>query len=239
MSILDEAFNRYFVRKRHVKPQNSNRSSQAGVECARRLQWNRTRWSEQQLPPADRQRRFELGNIFEPHVIRILNEEGIQIRQSQRDLEWKQFQLTGSIDGDVGAEEDAPVIDVKTSARFTFERIRRYRTAADLLADEKSYIRGYVVQVALYCLLLPRKRGYVFFVEKDSFRTHTIEVSLDDPVVLEAAEAALAAREVLRRPLLLVEPRVWVAPGRLAQLLASVPPDGEVVLVERDPDANR
>jgi hypothetical protein len=56
---------------------------------------------------------------------------------------------------------------------------------------------------------------------------------------LEEAEAALEAQGVVRRPLLLVEPRGWVAPGRLAQLLSSVPPEGEVVLLERDPDAKR
>jgi hypothetical protein len=49
---------------------------------------------------------------------------------------------------------------------------------------------------------------------------------------LEAAEARAAAAAAARRPLVLVEPRTWVAPGRLAQLLSSVPPDGDVVLVE-------
>lgn len=56
---------------------------------------------------------------------------------------------------------------------------------------------------------------------------------------LEEAEARAAAAAQVRRPLLLVEPRSWVAPGRLAQLLSSVPPEGEVVLVEQDPEANR
>lgn len=51
---------------------------------------------------------------------------------------------------------------------------------------------------------------------------------------LEEAEARAAAAAEVRRPILLVEPRSWVAPGRLAQLLSSVPPEGEIVLVERD-----
>ena len=88
MSILDDAFTQYFEKRGRVRPQHTNRSSQAGIECGRRLEWNRTRWSEAALPKTDLQRRFELGNIFEPHVIRILNAEGIDVRQSQRDLEW-------------------------------------------------------------------------------------------------------------------------------------------------------
>ena len=50
---------------------------------------------------------------------------------------------------------------------------------------------------------------------------------------LEEAEERAAATDIVRRPLVLVEPRTWVAPGRLSQLLSSVPPQGEVVLVER------
>jgi hypothetical protein len=50
---------------------------------------------------------------------------------------------------------------------------------------------------------------------------------------LEEARARREATDVVRRPLVLVEPRTWVAPGRLSQLLSSVPPQGEVVLVER------
>jgi Flp pilus assembly protein TadB len=55
----------------------------------------------------------------------------------------------------------------------------------------------------------------------------------DALAALEAAEARVEAAAVVRRPLVLVEPRSWMAPGRLSQLVASVPPQGEVVLVER------
>lgn len=51
---------------------------------------------------------------------------------------------------------------------------------------------------------------------------------------LEEAEARAASRAAARRPLILVEPEGWVAPGRLAQLLASVPPDGEVLVLEKN-----
>jgi hypothetical protein len=48
-----------------------------------------------------------------------------------------------------------------------------------------------------------------------------------------AAEEREAARAVVRRPLVLVEPRTWISDGRLAQLLSSIPPGGQAVVVER------
>jgi len=50
---------------------------------------------------------------------------------------------------------------------------------------------------------------------------------------LDAAEARAAAEVSARKPLVLVEPSSWVSPGRLAQLLSSIPPQGAVVVIER------
>jgi hypothetical protein len=50
---------------------------------------------------------------------------------------------------------------------------------------------------------------------------------------LEAAEARAAAELEARKALVLVEPSTWVSSGRLGQLLSSIPPQGEVVVVER------
>ncbi len=50
---------------------------------------------------------------------------------------------------------------------------------------------------------------------------------------LTEAEARHEAAATARRPLVLVEPSAWWEPGRLDQLLSSVPPEGEVVVVER------
>lgn len=50
---------------------------------------------------------------------------------------------------------------------------------------------------------------------------------------LEAAEARRNARTVLDRPLVMVEPEGWVSAARLDQLLASLPAETDVVVVER------
>jgi hypothetical protein len=50
---------------------------------------------------------------------------------------------------------------------------------------------------------------------------------------LEAAEARAAARSVLARPLVMVEPSAWISDARLEQLLSSLPDETDVVVVER------
>ena len=50
---------------------------------------------------------------------------------------------------------------------------------------------------------------------------------------LEAAEARAAARTVLARPLVMVEPSAWISDTRLEQLLSSLPDETDVVVVER------
>lgn len=191
MNPLDASLTKLFEDRRRVTPQHTNRASQAGIECARRLQWHRTRWQSAALPPVPLQRRFELGKIFEPQIVRLLEDAGVRVEQSQRDLHWPSLQLTGHVDGVVGEGEDRAVLEIKTASRFSFNRIRKSASAARLLEDDRAYVRGYVVQGALYALLLGLKRTWLLFFDKDSGSSHTIEVSLEDPMVLAAAEQAL------------------------------------------------
>jgi hypothetical protein len=54
---------------------------------------------------------------------------------------------------------------------------------------------------------------------------------------LAEAEARIVAEEDVKRPIVLAEPSVWLNEGQLRQLLASVPPHGRVIIIERQ-DAN-
>lgn len=49
---------------------------------------------------------------------------------------------------------------------------------------------------------------------------------------LEAAQARADARATVARPLVLVEPTDWISRGRLTQLLSSIPPEGQAIVVE-------
>lgn len=207
MHKLDAAIQDALLHGRRVRPQHTNRASQAGVECSRRLLWHRTRWQDATLPDVGLERRFALGRALEPEIIRLVEAAGFKVEQSQRDLTWPALELTGHIDGVIGFDGLRLVLEAKTTSRFSFEKVRKAGSAAELLEDRRSYVRGYVVQTALYALLLGLPGGLILFLDKDSGQTHTVPVMLEDGAVLDAAEkvlqrfekvnAAIAAREDL------------------------------------------
>src|SRR5512138_3907037 len=124
MHSLDLAIEAALEKSRRVRPQHSNRASQAGIECARRLQWNRTRWQDAKLPDVGLERRFALGRALEPEIIRLVEAAGLKVEQSQRDLSWPALQMTAHIDGVIEDAGEKVVLEAKTSSKFSFEKIR-------------------------------------------------------------------------------------------------------------------
>lgn len=201
MSFLDDAFESGFQKGRRVLPQHTNRASQSGWVCKRRLQWTRTRWREASLPDTGLERLFAMGRVLEPVILRRLEDSGLTITQSQRDLSWPEFQLTGHIDGIVSVPDtpEEAILEIKSCSRFSYDKLKKAgRTAAEIMKIG-GYLAGYVSQLGLYCLLMGKQRGFLFFVEKDTLRSHTVEVNLNDTAVLNAAEAALSRFEAVNK----------------------------------------
>jgi hypothetical protein len=190
MSFLDEAVSSYFERERSVYPQRSNWPSQLGIDCSRQLLWNRTRWAEKALPEPSLMRRFRLGKMLEPALVRLLEDAGITVEQTQRPLVDDELELSGKIDGLVrDREKRVWVPDFKTASGNGFRTVVRAGTAEGLLQSEKAYLRGYPLQVGFYARMLDLETGgLLFFANKESLETFTIEVRLDDPAVIAAME---------------------------------------------------
>jgi len=200
MSFIEDALSRYFEGKRRITAQASNRASQAGIECSRRLLWHRTKWEKAALPDEGLQRRFELGKILEPVLVRALEDSGLVVEQRQRDLSWPALQATGHLDGIVlePETEKRRILEAKSVSVYVFQKVRKCVTAAELYRLG-GYLGGYVSQGALYCLLMSLEEALLVFLDKASFQTHTITVSINDPFVLELAEAALKRWEKVNK----------------------------------------
>lgn len=198
-NFLNRAFLASMESERRIYPQHTNRASAAGDQCIRRMQWRRTKWSEAILPPVSLVRRFELGKALEPYVIRKLEQGGIAVTQSQRPLEWKNFQLTGHIDGVVRCPDGVEaVVDVKTCSPFVLTKIRSIKKSVGeekaveaLLEAESAYMRAYPIQVLLYALLMSVPRALLFFFDKSSGETETVIVDMSNAAAMNAAETAL------------------------------------------------
>lgn len=195
MSFLDDAVTAYFERERTIYQQRSNWPSQLGLDCSRQLVWNRTRWAEKKLPEPSLMRRFRLGRVLEPAIVRLLEDAGITIEQTQRPLSDEELELSGKIDGVVRDPEGRRwVPDFKTTSGYGFKTIVKAGTAEGLLHSEKAYLRGYPLQVAFYAEMLGfhDTGGLLFFANKESLETFTIEIRLDDPAVVAAMDVKRA-----------------------------------------------
>jgi hypothetical protein len=198
---IDKAIDQFHADSRRVYPQHTNRASQGGITCTRRLLWHRTNWERAALPDVGLQRRFALGNVFEDIVSGWLGEAGFKVVGSQRDLVWRTYELTGHIDGELEIDAERALLETKSCSEFVYRRIERCSTAADLVAIGKDYITGYVVQTGLYIFQLNREEkrevrfGLILFVNKNSGQTHCVIIDALDRVVLDLVEAHLKRLE--------------------------------------------
>ena len=88
-------------RKIKQHPVNSNRASDLGIPCVRYHVLNRTRWQEKSLHDVGLQFVFDMGNDIEEIVFKELAEAGIKVIEQQRSFEWKEYGITGHVDGKI------------------------------------------------------------------------------------------------------------------------------------------
>ena len=124
MTSLVEKVMEYKAKKAELWPVRSNRASELGHPCVRYHVFNRTRWEERTLPTAELQMVFDLGNALEPVVLDDLRKAGFQINEQQRAFEWKEYQITGSIDAVIVAEDKTYPLEVKTCSPYVFNAIK-------------------------------------------------------------------------------------------------------------------
>lgn len=164
--------------KIRLSPCHTNRASEAGHPCDRYLVLRRTRWEEAALHDVRLQMLFDEGALQEQAVLRDLAEAGWTVIEQQRDYEWKQFQLTGHIDGKVvlnGTGEAVP-IEIKSMSPWIWERIT---SVQDLHDAAQPWLRKYPAQMQLYLLLSNSPKGYLILKNKATGELKEIEVGLD------------------------------------------------------------
>lgn len=184
------------AKTRRIKqfPVNSNRASDLGHECLRYLVLNRTRWQEKSLHDVRLQMIFDLGNVFEKVVMDDLREAGFTILEQQRPFQWKEYQITGSIDGKLLIEGVAIPMEIKSASPFAFKSIN---TAEDIKRHKYHYMRKYLSQLTLYMLMNNSERGVFLFKNKTTGEIKEIWLDLD----YELGESLLKKAEAINNHL--------------------------------------
>jgi CRISPR/Cas system-associated exonuclease Cas4 (RecB family) len=175
----------YDAKKRKAKnyPQHVNRASEAGHPCMKYLVLCRTKWELKQLHGAELEFIFEGGRMIEELAVTDLKEAGFTVVEQNRPFSWREFELSGHVDGKVmegsstsGASNIAYPIEIKGLNMFDFDRLN---SIEDFLQSKKSWLKKYPAQLALYMLMDNIEYGCFYIKRVPGFRPKQIWMHLD------------------------------------------------------------
>jgi CRISPR/Cas system-associated exonuclease Cas4 (RecB family) len=164
------------ARKIKQYPVNSNRASDLGIPCVRYHVLNRTRWEERSLHDVGLQMVFDMGTEIEEIVLKELAEAGIKVIEQQRSFQWKEYGITGHIDGMILEDGKAIPMEIKSCSPFVFKAIN---SIDDLKRGKYAYLRKYPTQLNLYLLMDNKERGLFLFKDKVSGAIKEIPMDID------------------------------------------------------------
>lgn len=181
-------------------PCHVNRASGLGYSvpelegCLRKGVYERTAWDKKEYWPLEMLRIFEEGNRQEIHIMEDLAKAGYPVIEAQSSFQWKEYQITGHIDGKFIFETpDGPVsipCEIKSMSPHVFDSIHN-------LDDFKQYswTRTYLVQITLYMLMTNTDQAVFILKNKSTGQLKQINVLLD----YELGEWALKAAEAINK----------------------------------------
>ena len=176
-------------------PVNSNRASDLGIPCVRYHVLNRTKWQEKTLHDVSLQLIFDMGNEIERIVLKDLAESGVNIIEQQRSFEWKEYQITGHVDGKI-LDDDNKVypMEIKSCSPFVFKTITSIH---DLTNGKYGYLRKYPTQLNLYMLMDNKEKAVFIFKDKSSGAMKEIWFDIDYQLGEETLKRAEAINKHL------------------------------------------
>lgn len=162
------------VKKIKIYPCHINRASSLGDPCERRLVLERTSWQEKKPHDVGLQYVFDEGNLQERAVLNDLEEAGIRIIEQQRDFSWKEYQITGHIDGKISVDGKTPPLEIKSMSPNIW---RTMETEDDL--KRYPWTDRYRAQIQLYLLMAEEEEGILILKNKSTGQLKQINIALD------------------------------------------------------------
>lgn len=175
--MIVEKIDEYKKKKIKQWPCNSNRASELGHPCIRYLVYCRTKWQEKVLHGLELQYIFDEGNLHESAIMQEMTAAGLVIIEQQRAFEWKEYEITGHIDGKLFISTDLiKPLEIKSISPFGFVSIN---TIDDIIHHKQFFYRKYVDQLTLYLLMDNKETGLFLFKNKTNGQLKELELKLD------------------------------------------------------------
>jgi len=181
-------------------PVKSNRASQLGHPCLRRLVYLRLHWDKQLPPSPEMFFVFDAGKTIENEAIEELRAAGFEILEQQVALEIKRYNITGHLDFTISDDgRHRYPCDVKSMHPHHAEKMQ---TLDDLVNSGKPWLMSYPAQILLYMHMKKSRWGMLYIKNKATHVPHPIWVQMDDTAkqyVKELFEKAKQVNSYVRR----------------------------------------
>jgi hypothetical protein len=187
VNLVTDKLNKLTEMERSIMPCHTNRASSLGDKCIRKLVYYRTKWSDQEKPSIELQRRFNLGKVLEEYAIMRMLKAGVRVINTQVHLQVPEHQITGHPDGSVidEATEEAYPFDVKSAASSVFHKLH---TKEDF--KQYSWTSKYIAQLMIYMHCLTKDKGFFIFIDKQSGEEKELWLDYDPVFVQELFDKA-------------------------------------------------
>lgn len=196
MKNLVEAVMQKKAEKIRRYPCNTNRASSIGYcvpeleGCLRRGVYERTAWQQKELHDVKLQAIFDEGHDQEAAILRDLAAAGIVIIEQQTPYEWKQYQITGHVDGKYIEDGIAYPIEVKSMSPHIFTIVNSWEDF-----KKKPWTRSYLAQITLYMLMQGIDKAIFILKNKSTGELKQLTVDLD----MDLGEDCLKACEEINK----------------------------------------
>lgn len=168
--------NKYVGSQIKIWSAKSNRASQIGDSCIRKLTYYRIYPELQQLHTIDSQYRFNEGNYQEKLLISDMQKAGLEIINQQRDFYDQKYQLSGHIDGDILYKSNKFPFDVKSVDPNIWKQIDENNIES---LYKYAWMKKYPAQLQSYMFLAEREESILIFKNKSSGMIKIMWLELD------------------------------------------------------------
>ena len=151
----------YMAKQIKLWATKSNRASQIGDPCIRKLVYYRLYPDLQELPSVDLQYIFNEGNIQEQALLKTMAEAGYPVQETQRDFWDARYELSGHIDGIISFNGSRYPLEIKSmnphiwDAVNSIEDLQKYPWTAKYPAQLNCYM--FLMSLEPACMILKNK----------------------------------------------------------------------------------
>ena len=180
---------KYLEEKIHRGRWKSIRASGIGDKCVRRIYYYLTVGELADDITTELAAIFAEGNDQEPGVRRLMSELGMEVMKAGTNMNWDEYNISGTIDGTLVWEGNKYLVEIKTVSDFAWDKLNKIEDF------DEGYYQKWAAQMQIYLLLFGYEKGIFVLKKKSAKKIKIIEASLN----YDYAESLLAKAETVNQ----------------------------------------